>query len=203
MRVMTTAKKLHRKQWKKIEQNACPSVVIGDGAVIGIYGAAGQGKSTLACRIADGIPGAALYIPAEEGQSPSTSSRLLRGNVKGDDFFIASPGEVAAIAKDAQDVGATSLVIDSLQVATWSAGDLRRVIDLVSSLSVVIATMQVNKRGLPAGENAIIHEVDITIRVESMRWELEKSRLGPERGLWRRTAGGADLSKSSVSPHGA
>jgi predicted ATP-dependent serine protease len=183
MRVLTTAHKLHLEQWSLLEHNAYPEIEIGDGALIGVYGDAGQGKSTLACRFADGIPGPALLISAEEGVSRAVSARLLRANVKRKDFHIGPPGEVIAIVEDARNLGATSLVIDSLQVATWSPSDLRRVLSLVKSLSAVIVTMQVNKRGLPAGENAIIHEVDVTIHVEAMRWKLEKSRYQDPKGV--------------------
>jgi predicted ATP-dependent serine protease len=183
MRVLTTADKLHTEQFTPIEQNAYANIEVGDGGLIAMFGGAGQGKSTMACRFADGIPGPAYYISAEEGVSRAVSARLLRANVKRKDFYIGPPGAVISIVEDAQNIGARSLIIDSLQVASWSPGDLRRVLSLVKSLSALIVTLQVNKRGLPAGENAILHEVDVTIHVDGMRWELEKSRYQDWRGV--------------------
>lgn len=176
MPVLTTARKLVGKSCEMVEHSTYRTIEIGVRAVAGVYGDAYQGKSTLSCRLVDGIPGPALLVSAEEGASPSLSERLRRANVKRGDFYVLPRANVEQVVSYAKRLKARSLLIDSLQVATWTSRDLRHVIDLVGSLVVVVAVLQVNKRGLPAGENAIIHELDVNIHVDAMRWTLKKSR---------------------------
>ena len=68
------------------------------------------------------------------------------------------------------------MIVDSVQEAAWTASELRHVLEVVDSLVLLVAVLQVTKAGLPAGSNAIQHEADVCVRVEAMRWSLTKSR---------------------------
>lgn len=171
---VATARELSRMVWSEVEQAAYPALKLAPKALVAVYGGPGQGKSTFSCRLADGVRGPALLISAEEALSPSLTARLLRANIKGDDFVAMASATVDQAVAKARQLGAVSMVVDSVQEATWTANELRHVIDLVDSLAVLVAVLQVTKAGLPAGSNQIQHEADVRVRVEAMRWSLDR-----------------------------
>ncbi len=177
-----TARELSKMVWSEIEQTAYPELKLGFAAFVAVYGAAGAGKSTWACRLADTVRGKALLVSAEEALSHSLAVRLGRANIKGDNF-IAIPGmSVDSVIAKARKHQAVTMVVDSVQLATWTAAELRRAIEVLR-LSLLIAVSQVNKRGEPLGENSLLHEADAVVCVEAMRWRLTKSRYQPLAGV--------------------
>ena len=170
-----TARELSRMVWSEIEQAAYPELKLGFAAFVAVYGHAGAGKSTWACRLADAVPGKALLVSAEEALSHSLAARLLRANIKGDDFVAVAGTSIDKIVAKARKHHAVTMVVDSVQLATWTASELRHAIEVLR-LSLLVAVSQVNKRGEPLGENALLHEADAVVSVEDMRWRLTKSR---------------------------
>lgn len=176
--VIMSARELTRMVWSEIEQPAYPQLKLGPGAFVAVYGPAGAGKSTWACRCADAVRGVALLVSAEESLSPSLAARLVRMNVKGDDFLAMPITDIDKVVEKARQRRAATMVIDSVQLATWTPSELRHLIEALP-LSLLIAVSQVNKRGEPLGENALLHEADVVVRVDSMKWSLTKSRYQP------------------------
>lgn len=100
---------------------------------------------------------------------------LIRANIKGDDFVAMAGASVDAVVAKARRHRAVTMVVDSVQLATWTASELRHLIEALP-LSLLVAVSQVNKRGEPSGENALLHEADVVVCVENMGWRLTKSR---------------------------
>ncbi len=159
-----------------IEQEAYPQLTLGIGAMVIVSGGPGQGKSSWACRLVDAVRGPALLVYAEEGLSPSLSARLLRCNVKRQDFHIVTRASVDAAVAFARKVGAVAAIVDSVQEAAWSAHELRHVVEVCKELRLLVAVLQVTKAGAPAGSNALVHECDVHVGVDAMKWVVKKSR---------------------------
>jgi predicted ATP-dependent serine protease len=174
---VSNARALAGMAWKKVEHaGAYEELVIGAGALVLVSGPAGSGKSSWSCRFADAVKGSVLDVAAEEGISPSLAARLLRCNVKRPDFHVLTRASVDTAVAFATKHKAVACVVDSVQEAVWTAHELRHVLEVVPSLDVLVAVMQVTKAGLAAGSNAYQHECDVHVRVEAMGWNLVKSR---------------------------
>jgi predicted ATP-dependent serine protease len=141
-----------------------------------VAGQPGSGKSTISAKASDSIPGPAVLVSAEEGISPSLAARLIRANIKRDDFHIISRASVDQVVSFACQNKAKSLVVDSVHECAWTASELRHAMSMIPSLDVLFAVLQVNKLGEPAGSMTLQHEADVLIGVEAMRWRLLKSR---------------------------
>lgn len=170
------ARQLARMAWSSVEHATYPELKIGAGALMLVSGLPGAGKSSFACRLLDSIPGPVLLVAAEEGLSPSLSARLLRCAVKRADFSVITRASCDAVVERLRELHAVACVIDSVQEIAWQAAELRHVLGVVAGLTTLIATVQANKDGEPAGAMQIQHEADVVIAVESMRWRLVKSR---------------------------
>ncbi len=173
---VSDARALARMAWKSIEQAAYPELRLGAGALVEASGPPGSGKSTFACRLADAVDGPALLVAAEEGISPSLAARLLRCSVKRPDFHVLTRASVDTVVGFARERKAVACVIDSVQEAAWTAADLRHLLEVVPTLDLLVAVLQVTKDGLPAGAMALQHECDVHVSVEAMTWSLIKSR---------------------------
>ena len=192
----STARALSKMAWLTVEHpGAYDQLQLGAGALVEVSGPPGAGKSTWACRLADAVRGPALLVAAEEGISPSLAARLLRANVKREDFHVITRATVDAAVSYAQRIKAVSLIVDSVQEAAYSAGELRHVLEVCDSLLLLVAVLQVTKAGLPAGAMALQHEADVCVTVEAMKWSLTKSRYQDLDGV-----GGTVLSPSLRQP---
>lgn len=179
--------------WQQVQQEAYPGLQLGAGALVEVSGPPGAGKSSWACRLVDSIKGPALLVAAEEGISPSLAARLLRCNVRRADFHVLTRATVDAAVAFARRVKAVAMIVDSVQEATWTASELRHVLEVCDSLSLLVAVLQVTKAGLPAGAMALQHEADVHVTVEEMRWSLIKSRYQDLVGV-----GGAVLARQET-----
>jgi predicted ATP-dependent serine protease len=174
---VSNARALAGMAWKQVEHpGAYEDLVVGAGALVLVSGPPGSGKSSWSCRFGNAIKGPVLYVAAEEGISPSLAARLLRCNVQRPDFHVLTRASVDAAVAFAQTHKAVACVVDSVQEAVWTSQELRHVLEVVPSMVVLVAVMQVTKAGLPAGANAYQHECDVHARVEAMSWSLVKSR---------------------------
>ncbi|MGO9662406.1 MAG: hypothetical protein ACLP66_03745 [Polyangia bacterium] len=173
---VATARELSRMAWGSVRQNAYPKLKLGAKCLLLVFGGPGSGKSTYSIRLADSIPGTALLVSGEEGHSPTVSARLLRCNVKRDDFLVIERATVDFVVNATISRKAVSLIIDSIAESVWRPDELRHVLSLAPTLDLLIAIMQVNKAGEAAGRTAYPHEADAIVHVENMQWSLIKSR---------------------------
>jgi predicted ATP-dependent serine protease len=181
---VSNARALAGMAWRRVEHaGAYEDMVVGAGALVLVSGPAGSGKSSLSARFANAVKGPVLYVAAEEGISPSLAARLLRCNVKRPDFHVLTRASVDAAVAFAQAHRAVACVVDSVQEAVWTAHELRHVLEVVPSLDLLIAVMQVTKTGVAAGSNAYQHECDVHVRVEAMAWNIVKSRYQDLAGI--------------------
>lgn len=142
-----------------------------------IEGPSGNGKSSLASRLANSVAGPTVLVSVEEALGPALASRLARCGVKSEDFIIVSRASVDQVIQISIKAKAKVLVIDSVVEAVWRPDELRHALEIIPTLDLLIAVSQVNKSGEPLGRNALIHECDVQIHCESMRWSLRKSRF--------------------------
>lgn len=170
-----TARDLVARTWTMVESSAYPSLRMLRGALAALYGPPGAGKSSMLVKLLDGLAGAVVLISAEERLGPAVGERLARCGVKRSDFHVIGQGAIDEVVSLCRRVRACALGIDSLAVTPLQAGDLRRLQE-AAGVGLLAATLQVTKDGVPAGRNAVLHEADVVIRVESLAWIVEKSR---------------------------
>jgi predicted ATP-dependent serine protease len=174
---ISNARDLARLTWADVPHVVYPDVKIGAGALVLVSGPPGAGKSSWACRLLDSVPGPVLYVAAEEGLSPTLAARLLRCNVKRENFNVIARASVDATVARLRELRAVACVLDSVSEAAWSASELRHVLGVVGGLTMLIAVCQVNKQNELLGVNALLHEADLHVVVEGMRYQLRKSRF--------------------------
>ncbi len=136
-----------------------------------IYGNAGSGKSTLALQFAGYLAEAhgqrVLYYASEEGLSYTMQEKLRRFGISSDNLTIST--------KLPSDLGRYDVIfIDSVNHAGLEAEDLRKLPQGKSYVYVFQST----KAGSFRGTNDFLHDVDCSVRVESMRAYAEKNRFG-------------------------
>lgn len=171
-----SARDIARMNWQQVPHEVYAELVVGQGALVEVSGQPGAGKSSFACRLLDSIPGTVVLVSAEEGLSPSLSARLSRCRVARGDFRVLTRASVDAVVARTVELKAVALCVDSVSEVAWSASELRHILEVIPTLAVLIAVLQVTKQGLPSGANALLHEADVHVSVESMRWSLKKSR---------------------------
>ncbi len=176
---VTTAAELARASWTPVVSSAYTHLRLGVGALLVVYGPAGGGKSSLATRLLDGLRAPVILQSVEEPPGPSLHARLARCGVKRNDFTIAGRASVDQLAALIRDRKAVALGIDSVQVAAFTPDDLRHLLLVLPTLQIIVAIAQVNKRGEIEGRERLLHEADIAIRVEDLRWTITKSRYQP------------------------
>lgn len=155
---------------------AYPALRIGHGAMVVLWGPPGGGKSTMAARWLDAVAGPVLYVSHEEGLGPTLATRLKRLNIGRRDFKLLGRANVDQVVAEIRQHRPVAVVIDSVQAGTWEASDLRHLLALHPRLGAVIAVCQVNAKGQPEGKRGLIHEADLSIRVEGMAATATKNR---------------------------
>ena len=173
---IASASDLTRDATRVTELAACPGVLVGAGALVVLAGPPGSGKSSLAARILDGTSGTVVYVSVEEAPGASVGQRLARLEISRPEFLVVGWGSADQIAALARQRRVTALAIDSVQVASWHARELRHLLAVLPQLRLIVAVSQVNKRGEIAGTNELLHEADVCLEVESMSATLVKSR---------------------------
>ncbi|MBA3670534.1 MAG: bifunctional adenosylcobinamide kinase/adenosylcobinamide-phosphate guanylyltransferase [Gemmatimonadaceae bacterium] len=170
----SNARAVARMNWGEIEQSAYPELRLRISALVLVYGEAGAGKSSWACSLINAIKGPVCLIAAEEGLSPTLANRLQRCRIARDDFHVLTRASVDAAVEFATRIKAIAIALDSVQESAWSATELRHVLGVCPDLKLLVAVAQVNRGGLPSGPNTLRHEADVVVRVEQMRWAIDK-----------------------------
>jgi predicted ATP-dependent serine protease len=177
---ITTAAKLAKANFTVVHSEAYGKLRLGAGVLLVAYGPPGSGKSTFTTRLLDALDGPVVYQSTEEGLGPTLHARLARCRVRRDDFTIVGSASIDQVVDVLRTRRAMALAVDSVQVAAYSAEELRRLLIVLGpTLQIVIGTCQVNKRGRVEGRERLLHEADVVVRVDSMAWVIEKSRFQP------------------------
>jgi len=178
-----TAREIAGMSFGTVESSAFPALKLGKRSMVVVYGDAGAGKSSMGCRLANGVRGPVLYVAAEEGIGPALNARFDRCKIRREDFCVVTKARVTKAVSYLRQLGAASLVCDSVQEASWRSDELRHILEVCPKLEVLVAVAQVNKAGVPSGTNALVHEADVVISVSAMRWRITKSRYQPLDGV--------------------
>ncbi len=176
---VTTASALARASFTLVVSQAYPTIRIGAGALMAVYGRPGSGKSSFVARLLDKIEGPVVLQSLEEPAGPSLHARLHRCHIRRDTFTILGAATtVDQLVDIVRSRSARALAIDSLQVASFTPEELRHLlIVLAPTLRLIVGICQVNKAGKIEGRERIAHEADVIVRVESMSWVTEKNRF--------------------------
>lgn len=150
-------------------------ISVGSSGVVTFFGPPGSGKSTGATKVADQFTGPVLYCSIEEGIGDSLRARLKRLEIHRRGLWFASHMTLGGIDAqiDAKQPGL--VVIDSLSASSMTSEDILGIAR--EKDVVVLAILQVTKAGLPAGENAILHDADVCVSFENLEWSITKSRF--------------------------
>jgi len=162
--------------------------VLGGGLVPGaltlIGGDPGIGKSTLLLQISAGLTkaGQVLYISGEES-AQQIKLRASRLNIAGDNLFILTETNVAAIVEHVRQMSPRFLIVDSIQTvyldelqsAPGSVSQVResaaRFQEVAKSLNIPVFLIgHVTKTGAIAGPRVLEHIVDTVLYLEGERY---------------------------------
>lgn len=168
-----TAKDLVTSVSHTFSLETCPGLILGPSAFVGVHGAPGGGKTTLALKIADELS-PSIFLPLEMGLGPLLASMLQRLEIVSPEVEFHEPRGLPEIFALAQHPQAHCLVIDSLSVSTLRPDDVRSIAR--ANNIVVIGTLQETKNGSFRGSNEWLHAADVMVSVENMRWTVSKSR---------------------------
>jgi len=172
--VVLSAREL-RAEGSRVEPVGCYGIKMPPASLVAMYGPPGGGKSTMACKLLDSMPGPVLYIPVEEGiRSGSVLERLERMEIHRADFMLGDLGLILNLGDTLGDERYAAICVDSLNVTKLRAEDLRALAETRGMRIVFV--LQVRKDGKPAGEMSALHIADIVIEVASLRWRIVKSR---------------------------
>jgi len=160
----------------KLSMLAPYPIPVGRRFVAALYGSPGAGKTTMGIRIGDAFEGTVLYVAVEQGLADSLKARLRSLEVCRDGFLIGVLRDVTSIDRVVSERGVGLVLLDSITASSLRTNDLVA-FSIDRNVSVVM-TAQVNKEGMAAGDMGILHGADLVVRVEKMRWEIEKSRFG-------------------------
>jgi len=171
-----SAQDLIRRRVSLVTSDAYPDLPIGEAGIVAWYGRPGQGKSTALLKFLDGLKGPVLFVSLEEGLGTTLISKLQWLEIHRPDFFVVQIRTIEELDAQLSSRAVVAVGIDSLSVSTLRLDDILR---LRQSLRVpIMFTLHVTKTGIPAGDMAILHGVDVVIHVEGLKWSVEKTRFG-------------------------
>jgi len=172
---VASARDLVKRSWTLVESSTYPSVVVGRRGILAVHGQPGGGKSTWLVKYLDGIEGPVMLFSAEERLGPTVAGRLSRLGIKRADFRVVGQSSVDELVAEARHTKTRVLAIDSITVTTLQPTDLRRLVE-AAALGALVFVLQSTKDGGAAGSHAYLHEADVVMKVEKLRWEIVKSR---------------------------
>lgn len=174
-----TVKELQMAQFKVLKFDAewksligCPE---GNFSMM-IYGVPGQGKTTLAIKLAEYLSnnfGKVVYNSSEEGISLSLQGKMK--NINSNNFFLTTYNDFESLRKYLKKSTSKFIVIDSINHMNITSDQLEelRMIDMTRGF---ISIHQVTKSGDFKGENKYLHNCDIEIVVDNYNPIVKKNR---------------------------
>jgi len=118
-----------------------------------------------------------LVFPFETRLGPVLSDLLRRLECYHEDLLFEVPRTLGAAIELVMARRPRVVVLDSISCTTFTADDLVSLAK--ASNTILLGILQNTKSGLPAGSNSFQHLADVTIRVDALRWEINKSRYQP------------------------
>jgi len=172
---VVSARDLMRRRSTFITSSSYPTLKLGGQALVAVYGEPGSGKSTFLCKFLDGVSGNVLLLSVEEGVGDTLLGRLSRLEIHRADFFVGYARTIDELEAVVSKSLPQAVAVDSLSASTLQVGDLKR---LAEQYSIpVLFSLHVTKDGAAAGPMTALHESDVVVRVDALRWVVEKSRF--------------------------
>lgn len=174
-----SAVELLRASWGDVRSSRYPELKLKRGAFVLVKGRRGGGKSSFVTGLLDGVRGPVVLASIEEPPGPSLADRLVRCNVKREDYGIAGHVTIDQTVALVRRSKAMALAIDSVQRALYTAREVRHLLNVIPTLALVVCVSQVNAEGEVRGGEDFAHECDVLLDVADLRWRIEKSRYQP------------------------
>ena len=171
----SSAAELVKRHWTLLTPAAYPDLRLLRGALALFWGPPGAGKSSILAKLLDTLDRPVVLVAAEERFGPAVAERLSRLGIKRDSFHVVGQGSVDEIAGFCRKVKADALGVDSVSAAGLTGAELRS-LAAAAGVGLLAGTLQATKDGQPLGANEVLHEADLVVHVEALKWEVTKSR---------------------------
>lgn len=168
-----SAKDLAASDQTVFKLKAYPELILARNSFATMAGAPGSGKTTMSLRACEALQPSA-FMALEEGIGPTLASKLRRLEIRTSRMMIEEPKSVNAVMEVVSREGLRCVVVDSGTVCSLLPEEWLSIARAKNI--VVIATLQVTKEGSHAGSNRWLHDADVNLHVESLKWQLKKSR---------------------------
>lgn len=148
---------------------------------LAVFGKPGQGKSTFCLQLAHYLAnnfGNVLYVSGEEGFSKTLKDKFQNNSAFNKNLHIANIHTYEELIQIVPKNAYPFLIIDSLNNMGIDENKLQEIEEFYSN-SAVITISQSTKNGNFRGSQEILHNADITLKVENGSAECTKNRYNP------------------------
>lgn len=148
---------------------------------LAVHGKPGEGKSTFCIQFADYLAksfGYVVYISGEEGFSKTLRDKVVNNKIDNPHLFFADISSFEQIKNEIETNKFHFIFIDSLDTLRIDAARLRMLREYYPQ-SAFITISQSTKDGKMRGSQEIIHDADITVKVENGVAMTTKNRFYP------------------------
>lgn len=148
---------------------------------LAVHGKPGEGKSTFCIQFADYLAksfGNVVYISGEEGFSKTLRDKVVNNKIDNPYLFFADISSFEQIKSEIENNKFHFIFIDSLDTLRIDAVRLRMLREYYPQ-SAFITISQSTKDGKMRGSQEIIHDADITVKVENGIAMTTKNRFHP------------------------
>ncbi len=148
---------------------------------LAVHGKPGEGKSTFCIQLADYLAqnfGEVVYISGEEGFSKTLRDKVVNNKIDNPHLFFADINTLDEITTEIESNKFHFIFIDSLDTLRIDAAKLHELREHYPQ-STFVTISQSTKDGKMRGSQEIIHDADITVKVEDGIAETTKNRFHP------------------------